>query len=235
MLAGKLHPQSRELALCVVAAVSVSGAVRHKCPLSDRTCIDVDELTSGVIAYSARSKRERGVSQLHRWNARNPDINRSAFNMFRVLRSVGGSTLAEFIVGLLGSVAAKNLDDTAGSIELSKHCMEEIKGAGVVAYDLVVVAVAQKLAEVVESFGNIRIAYAVNDVKNFTTLAHQPELVLLAFLRYFVSGDNTHAGQAHICQQVAHRMNMRMPVVRGVARMGRWTGSHEQSAGSKCA
>jgi hypothetical protein len=72
-----------------------------------------------------------------------------------VFGRVRGSTLTESIVRFLGSVAGKNLDYTAGSIQLGKHGVEHIEGARIVALDLVVVDVAQELAELVESLGDI--------------------------------------------------------------------------------
>jgi hypothetical protein len=41
----------------------------------------VDELTFGVITYATGAERKRSVPQLHRWNARNSDIERARLNM----------------------------------------------------------------------------------------------------------------------------------------------------------
>jgi hypothetical protein len=77
----RLLSQGRDTASRAAAAASVFGAVRYKRPLPDRTCVYVDELTSGVIAYATGAKGKRGVPQLHRWNAWNPEINRIGFDM----------------------------------------------------------------------------------------------------------------------------------------------------------
>jgi hypothetical protein len=66
----------------VVVAASVFGVVvRNIRPLPHRPRVYMDELTSGVIAYATRAEGKRGVPQLHRWNARNPDVKRSGFDM----------------------------------------------------------------------------------------------------------------------------------------------------------
>jgi hypothetical protein len=41
----------------------------------------MDELTFGVITYATRAEGKRSLPQLHRWNARNPNIERIGFNM----------------------------------------------------------------------------------------------------------------------------------------------------------
>ena len=62
-------------------AVCACGAARCKSPLPDGTRVNMDELTFGVITYTPRAEGKRSVPQLHRWNARNPDIDRIRFNM----------------------------------------------------------------------------------------------------------------------------------------------------------
>ena len=96
-----------------VMTARAPGAARCKGPLPDGARIYVDKLSFGVITDATRAERKRSVPQLYRWNALHPDIECIPFNMFGVLRSVGGSTFAQCIVGLLGSVAAKDIDDAA--------------------------------------------------------------------------------------------------------------------------
>ena len=96
-----------------MAAAVVSGAAGGKGPLSDGACVYVDELAFGVIAYATCAEGKRGVAQLRGGNARDPDIERGGLNVLGVLGCVGGSSGSECIVGLLGAVAAKDLDGAA--------------------------------------------------------------------------------------------------------------------------
>ena len=214
-------------------AVPMSGAVRCKGPLADGARVYMDELTFGVIAYATGSEGERSVAQLRRWNARNPDIERIALNMLRVLGCVGGSSLAERIVGLLGSVAAKDLDGAAGSIQLPEHRVEDVEGAWIIAFDFVVVTVTKEIAERVKRVENVRIAYPVDDVEDLATLAHQLELVLLAVIRHVLIRDRTQGGHGNVRQHASH--SVWTPVGRNVAGAGRRSESHEYTKRKECA
>ncbi len=112
-----IHPprsQGEGMGLRTAMVASVrGGAMRRKGPLPDGTRVDMNELTFWIVTYTTRAEGKGGIPQLHRWNARNPDIERIRFDMLGVLSSVGGSTLAECVVGFLGSVAAKDLNDAA--------------------------------------------------------------------------------------------------------------------------
>jgi hypothetical protein len=113
--------------------------------------------------------------------------------------------------------------------------VEHVEGAGIVALDLVVVAVAQEQAEFAESLGDIRIAHPVDDVDDLATLPRELELILLAIFRHIVVRNETHARQANVRQHVFHRVEMRMTVGLGAARAGRGTGSEEHNKCSECA
>lgn len=203
-------------------------------PLADGTRVYVDELTFGIVAHAACAKGKRGVAQVSRWNARDPDVECIGFDVLGVLGCVGGSTLTESVVRFFGSVAAQDLDDAAGPIELGKHGVEHVEGAGIVSLDLVVMGVTQKLAELVESFGDVLIAHSVNDGDDLASLPRELELILLAILRRrVVVGDEPQARQSNVRQHVLHCMEARMLVALGVARAGRGTDGDEHNKGSE--
>jgi len=230
--ANSLPSTGEDTASRTAMVMCVPAAMGRKGPLSDRASVYVDELSLGVIAYAARAEGERRVSQPRCWNARNPDVERIRLNMLRVLCCVRGSALAERIIGLLRPVAAKNLDYAARVIQLPEHGVKDIEGAGIVALDLVIVAVAQKLAEIGESFRNIGVADSVDDVNDLAILLRQFELVFLAILRHFVVvGNGTDARQVNGRQHVTDSMEMRMPMALKCACAGIRTGSHEHHNG----
>lgn len=150
-----------------------------------------------------------------------------------MLGGVGSSGFAERVVGLFGPIAAENLDDAVGAVELAEHGVKDIEGAGVVGSDFVVVAVAEEVAEGVERLGNVGIADAVDDVDDIAAAARQLELVLLAIDGNFVvvAGDESDAGQVNVCQQGRHGVNAVLVVLNG-ARAGSGSEGDEEEEGS---
>ncbi len=62
-------------------AARVFGAVPRIGPFPGGTRVYMDELAFRVVTHAAGPERKRSISQLHRWNARNPEIQCIAFDV----------------------------------------------------------------------------------------------------------------------------------------------------------
>jgi len=204
-----LVPMFRRMGMGGAADVGVRGTAPDKAPFADVARVDVDELAFWVVADATGAKGEGSITQLGGRNAGNPDIDGGGLNVLGVLGSVGGVSGAKRVVGLLGAIAAKNLDGTARPVHLSEHGVEQVEDTRVVAFDFFVVTVAQELAEVVDGPGDVGIAYTIDNVKIFPAFACELELVLFAVLWHLIRQD-THVGQVHLWHDVLLGARMRM-------------------------
>ena len=67
--------------MAMAAFGCMSGAVRRIGPLTDAARVYVDKLSFRVVTDAPGAKRKRSVAQFRRWNARNPDIERSGLDV----------------------------------------------------------------------------------------------------------------------------------------------------------
>ena len=89
----------------------------------------------GVVADAALVERERCIAEAGGGGAGDADVDGVAEDVLRVLgdAAAGG---AEYLVGLLGAIAADDVDGGAGTAEAEKDVVEEIELARIVADDV---------------------------------------------------------------------------------------------------
>lgn len=176
-------------------------------PLPDRSHVHMNELTLWIVADATRSKRERRVSHEHSGDTGYTDVDRPSLDMLGVFCSVRRSAFAQHIVGLLRPVAGEDVDCAVWFTKLRKHGVEHIERTRIVPVYLLVVAVSQEVAELVDGFGDVDIAYAVDHIDHFVRVGMREfHLVLLAFGRVivFVYGQQPFAGKSGVHKSMGH-------------------------------
>src|SRR5579859_7744316 len=140
-----------------------------KRPGADRADIDVHELRDRVEADSAGVQRESGVAQRNGADAGDADVDGLGQHVLAVLGDAGvGAAGAQEVVAPWRAVAADNVDYAVGAAEPSHDGVEDVELFGIVTADVVGAVVAQEVVQLVERFGDIGVADAVDDVDVFS-------------------------------------------------------------------
>ena len=77
------------------------GQVGGKGPLTNGSCVDVNELGGGVVADTSGAQGSGGVAKAIGRNAQDAEIDRLGFDVLGVLGGVGRAAGAKGVVGFL--------------------------------------------------------------------------------------------------------------------------------------
>src|SRR5262249_18720449 len=135
-------------------------------------------------------------------------------NVLRMEGRVGGPTLAQHVVGLLGAIGGENVDRAVGLTQLREHGVKHVEGAGIVVAYLFVMAVAEKVVQLVKRVRDVGVADAVDDVQYFAGVStDELQFILLAVDRklLFIVWQQTDSGKGDVHESTREGVITRMP------------------------
>ena len=183
-------------------------------PLPDGADVDMDESTFRVIAYAASRERHRSITQRRGRDTGHAKVERLGLDVLRMQGCVGGSALAQHVVSLLGAIGGEDVNRAVGLAQLREHRVKHVEGARIIVAYLFVMAVAEKIVQLVKRIRDVGVADAVDDAERFAGVGtDELQLILLAVDRklFFIVRKQTDAGKGDIYESAREGMVTRMP------------------------
>lgn len=138
-------------------------------PMAYRPYVDVDEIRPRIIPNAAAMEGEGGIANLGCREAGDANIDGFGLDVFAV-QSDGVPVIAEPLIRARGAVAADDVDDAVGVVELCHERMQEVKFMHVVITDRARTPVAEKFVEPGDGGRLVLLTDAVDDVEVFASV-----------------------------------------------------------------
>ena len=130
------------------------------------TDVDVYEVRTAIVPYSAAMQAQGGVTQLRRGNPGQANIDCFGLHMQAVLGHAGvRAARAQKFVAPGRTVAANHIDFTAGIAERRGQIVEQVEKMRIVMMHISGTVIAEKMVEFVQRCGNVLITATVDDIQ----------------------------------------------------------------------
>ena len=161
--------------------------------MADAANIDVDEIGLSVVADSSALHREGGVAYLRRRYARDTDVDGLGFHVLTV-EGNSMTVFAKVVVAPGRSISADDIDHAVGMAEACQQLMKQVELSDVVIFDVACAVIAEKVIELRDSFRDVTIADAVNNVDAFAGVEVIKVQAINGSRRRRVGGRSAQAG-----------------------------------------